>query len=255
MVVFISYETTTGLSYASNLKKALEKVGISAFVANEDIQRGTPDRRVIDDAILDCKYFVVVMTIVAVWSDEIRREIELANKLGKNIIPCKPCTVGRVLTKTLPIVGDLQQIDFESKEHLADQVVTEILKREQLEVVGRTHHEEAAEVELANVQAAVIAMMVDNNLTSLPNPVIVATNDMSAFPDATSVCGVDKIQDPKGNAYVRGADKDGYVLYQHDIIGDAAQAGLVNYVATQYVKGTYTVNSQGTVIQVTTGYE
>jgi len=253
--VFISYETTTGLSYAINLKRALERVGMSAFVASEDIKKGTPDRMVIDIAISDCRYFVVLMTVVSLWSDEVKREVELASKLGKNIIPCKPITVTRMFTKNLPVVGDLQQIDFECKEHLADQVVTEIINRDKQEVGGITSYEEAAKTELANVQSAVVAMMVDNNLTNLPHPVVVATNDMSAFPDATSVCSIDKLQDPKGNAYVKGADKDGYVLFQHDIIGDAEQTGLVNYLVTRYTVGTYTADSQGTVTQVTTGYE
>jgi len=113
---------------------------------------------------------------------------------------------------------------------------------------------EAAETEFANIQSAVIALMVDNELWELPNPVTVATNDMSAFPD-TSICGIDKILDPDGNAYIAGQDKDGYYLYQHDITGDGTTTGLVNYVTTNYTKGTYTVDAYGTVTQVTTGYE
>ena len=96
--------------------------------------------------------------------------------------------------------------------------------------------------------------MVDNEIATLPNPVIVATNDMSTFPD-TSVCGIDKIQDTNGNLYVRGEDMNGYFLYQHDITGDGAQTGLVNYLALQYSMGTYTVDTNGTVYQVTTGFE
>jgi len=45
------------------------------------------------------------------------------------------------------------------------------------------------------------------------------------------------------------------VLFDHDITADAANTSLVNYTATQYTKGTYTVNAMGTVTQVTTGYE
>ncbi|MFC2052308.1 hypothetical protein ACFLT4_06235, partial [Chloroflexota bacterium] len=60
--------------------------------------------------------------------------------------------------------------------------------------------------------------------------------------------------DPNGNTYQAG-DKAGFVLYQHDIIGDNnAVTGLVNYVATEITKGTYVVNSQGTVNQTSTGY-
>ena len=113
---------------------------------------------------------------------------------------------------------------------------------------------EAAETEFMTIQTAVHVMMVDNEISSIPNPVTVATYDMSTFPD-TSVCGIDKISDWQGNSYTFGRDKDGYLLYQHDITADAATTNLVNYVATQYTAGTYTVDSLGTVTQVTTGFE
>ena len=110
---------------------------------------------------------------------------------------------------------------------------------------------EAAATELSNVQSAVIAMMTDNGLQTLPTPVGTATDNMSAFPDTTAAAS--KGNDPNGNAY-DASDKAGFILYQHDIIADGAQTGLVNYVATGTTKGTYTVNAQGTVTQVTTGY-
>ena len=126
--------------------------------------------------------------------------------------------------------------------------------------------EEAKDTELSTIQASVHAMMVDNEIATLPAPVSVTPyeNDMGAFPD-TSVCGVDKILGPTSaslvdrpserNPYVRGRDKDGYILYQHDLIADGSSTGLVSYVATRYSKGTYTVDASGTVTQVTTGYE
>ncbi|MBN1643518.1 MAG: type II secretion system protein [Dehalococcoidales bacterium] len=112
---------------------------------------------------------------------------------------------------------------------------------------------EAAATELSNIQAAVTSMMTDNNISTLPNPVAVATSDMSAFPDATSAVTVDKLLDPDGTAYQAG-DSDGFILFQHDVIADNLATGLVNYVATQTTKGTYTVDANGTVTQVTTGY-
>ena len=119
--------------------------------------------------------------------------------------------------------------------------------------------EEASDTEFSNVQTAVIAMMTDNELSELPAGTFVlraaATSDMSAFP-SDAVCATDKIADPDGNTYTALSDKDGYLLYQHDIIGDAdATTGLVNYLATDTTKGTYTVDAQGTVTQVTAGYE
>ncbi|MBA7692165.1 hypothetical protein ES703_100723 [subsurface metagenome] len=114
---------------------------------------------------------------------------------------------------------------------------------------------EAAETELTNIQTAVVAMMVDNQVSTLSNPVdTVATDNMSNFPD-TSVCGVDKITDPDGKTYTLFFDKDGYILFQHDIIGDGLQTDLVNYVATEQTKGTYLVDENGTVTQDTTGYK
>ncbi len=112
---------------------------------------------------------------------------------------------------------------------------------------------EAAKTELSNMQAAVTSMMTDNNLPVLPNPVdTTRTNNMAAFPDATSVAGsADKLTDHSAVTYV-ATDKDGYLLYQHDIIADGAQTGLVNYVAANTTSKWYTVDAQGTVVQYLT---
>ena len=118
--------------------------------------------------------------------------------------------------------------------------------------IGRGE-QEAWETELSNVQSAVVAMMVDNAVSTLPTAVnATATNNMCRFPD-TSAVG-DKGNDSAGTAYDVG-DGIGFVLYQHDITADAANTSLVNYTATQYTKGTYRVDASGTVEQYTTGYE
>ena len=112
---------------------------------------------------------------------------------------------------------------------------------------------ESAETELANVQSAVISMMVDNGLDTLATPVGIgsATNQMSVFPDTTAAAS--RGNDPDGTAYAAG-DKDGFILYGHDIIADGAQTGLVNYVVTENTTGTYWVDAAGTVTQASTGY-
>ena len=115
---------------------------------------------------------------------------------------------------------------------------------------------EAADTELSNMQSAVVAMMVDNGISSLPNPVdTTRTNDMNAFPDTSTTLDAgagDKDKDPNGNNYV-AADKDGYILYQHDIIGEgSATTGLVNYTAANTTAYWYTVDSAGTVTQYDT---
>ena len=117
---------------------------------------------------------------------------------------------------------------------------------------------EAKDTEFANIQAAVHAMMVDNEIATLDNPVLFAarTQTMSAFPD-TSVCEVDKVLDPDGTAYVDLVDPlgdlDGYLLFGHDITGGDAQTDLVNYVATETTTYWYHVDAAGTVTQSDTG--
>jgi len=120
--------------------------------------------------------------------------------------------------------------------------------------IGRGESE-AGETELSNVQSAVVAMMVDNGLSTLPTAVnVTATNNMSRFPDTSAVTA--KLPDADGDNFTSG-DGIGYVLYQHDIDGSnpGSNTSLVNYVATQFTKGTYTVDTSGTVTQVTHGYE
>ncbi|MFC2011353.1 type II secretion system protein [Chloroflexota bacterium] len=113
---------------------------------------------------------------------------------------------------------------------------------------------EAKDAEFTNIQSGVLAMMVDNYVSTLENPVSAIanrTNDMGAFPD-TSVCGNDKLTDIEGNNYAFFFDKDGYFLYQHDRIADGTTNNLTNYVSTENTTYWYTVDSQGTVTQYDT---
>ncbi len=123
--------------------------------------------------------------------------------------------------------------------------------------IGRGESE-ASDTEFANIQTAVIAMLVDNQLSELPAGFVgtpaTATANMSLFPHPTAVCVTVKIFDPEGDAY-SASDQAGYILYKHDIAADNSTATLVNYVATEITKGTYYVDASGTVVQETTGYE
>ena len=115
---------------------------------------------------------------------------------------------------------------------------------------------EAQDTELSNIQAAVTSMMVDNELQTLPAGTFVLqaarTNSMGAFP-SNAVCEVAKLTDPDGTTYVDGVDplgdKDGYLLYAHDITGGDDQTALVNYVATPTTAYWYYVDTNGTVSQ------
>ena len=117
--------------------------------------------------------------------------------------------------------------------------------------------DEARRAEFHDLNTAVTALMVENNLSALPNPVsantspcVTGTKDMNAYPDsASNAGGADKTNDPNANAY--GAnDKDGYLLFGHDIIGNnVLDTNLVNYINFDNTTFCYTIVANGTVRQ------
>ena len=116
--------------------------------------------------------------------------------------------------------------------------------------------EEAMDTEFATIQASVHAMMVDNELSVLPNPVddTAALNAMGDFPDDSVAASDDKLTDTEGHDFVLTTDADGYILYGHDRTG--SEVGNlnpnqinVNYVATPTTAYYYTVDVSGTISQ------
>ena len=131
--------------------------------------------------------------------------------------------------------------------------------------------QEEANMEYQMVITAIDAMMRDNNISTLPNPSNVpspggvggckgGTNDMSTFPDTSPISSGDKAFDPSGTAYTNGidplGDKDGYVLFDHDITADNQQntATLVNYTTVKTTRLCYKIRiADGEVQQYTEG--
>jgi len=179
--------------------------------------------------------------------------------------------------RVLGISGIMAQGDqdsvmaFISNLDFRETLKTTVLRNVQLKQVEITYtgEEEARRTEYRNVQSAVIALMTNSNLTTIPNPKDyaggAAINDMTDFPDAVSSWDAvaapleGKETDPDGNSYAEG-DKAGYILYGHDITGDGAQTGLVNYVTMTKTRYHYTCEADGTIRQfskpdVATAYE
>ena len=88
--------------------------------------------------------------------------------------------------------------------------------------------DEAAATELSSIQSAVVSMMVDQSLTSLPNPVLSGSeiNDMSEFPSPSVTPALN------------------YVLFGYT--GNAS----INYVVSQNTTHNYYADANGTVYQV-----
>jgi type IV pilus assembly protein PilA len=137
--------------------------------------------------------------------------------------------------------------------------------------------EEARRTEFQNVSAAVTALMTENKLAAIPQPIgtvnlvagtcASATQAMDAFPDSASAgtdgpdpgTAIDKEKDPNGAVYdyvevvVADRDKAGYLLYGHDIVaspGAPLDGGArVNYINLKVATYFYVALADGTVYQ------
>ena len=127
--------------------------------------------------------------------------------------------------------------------------------------------EEARLTEFHDLVTAVVLLMADNKLDSIPNPVTgstqpctVGTKLLTGFPDTDSDSGQGagsdggKALDFQGSLYVftgppDDRDKQGYVLSGHDAVAGDGQAVLVNYVHQPEAAYCYTADGDGTVHQ------
>ena len=127
--------------------------------------------------------------------------------------------------------------------------------------------DEARRAEFHDISVAITALMVENNLSAIPTPVtadtspcLKGTQDMTAYPDTASVAGsADKLNDPAGDLYIDGiepaGDKNGFLMFGHDILADNLQAASgtpgpeVNYINFDNTTHCYTIDANGTVHQ------
>ncbi len=228
---------------------------------------------------LEADYEAVNLTLTPITkSDAIAMLVDIARENGIDVDPAsnkfnipsasataKEGKVGggtyQILSFTnIRVQGDYDKVmafisDLDSGKTLETMVLTKVdISRTEITYVAE---EAARRAELRDVSSAVTTMMTNNNnLTEIPNPMNyaggTASNDMTAFPDSTSAATVDKVNDPDGTAYQAG-DKEGYLLYSHDITADDAQTGLVNYITTPAMTYYYTCEADGTVRQFDSG--
>ena len=112
---------------------------------------------------------------------------------------------------------------------------------------------EARRAEGHDINTAVTALMVENGLAKIPvpyagpdAPCTTGTQDMNKFPDFTSDAGTsNKKTDPNGTDYT-ATDKDGYMLFGHDITGGDGATAVVNYINFNNTSFCYTIDANGT---------
>jgi len=132
---FISYESTTGTGYGENLKTALEKLQSNeqAFLADVSILKGKEWSPEIENALNECKYFIVIITALTTGSQEVMKEYQKAIRLGKRIISCRYSGIKVSETNEFAIH---QQLDFKDTYELANKVIIGIKDIEKKESKG-----------------------------------------------------------------------------------------------------------------------
>ena len=125
--VFICYETTTGSAFAKNVKDALLKMFINAFVAKYDIPKNVKDEaKYRYEKLEKTDLFVIIMTTLAVsHSSEVKKEIDKAKKLDKSILLTIDSKVDiNKLYQQFPELEKHQRCIFNDKSELA-KIVTD----------------------------------------------------------------------------------------------------------------------------------
>jgi hypothetical protein len=111
--VFISY-AHENKSFAKKLAAELEKNGYRVWWDYSTLKGGQDWQREIQSGIIECHYFIIVLTPSAVASDWVRNEITLATQKDKTIIPLflENCEIPIAIIRK-------QYIEFENQTHKA----------------------------------------------------------------------------------------------------------------------------------------
>ncbi len=137
---FICYKRNSGEDFAEHLQMGLEELGIHTFLDIKDIPekfRGTDEWTTTrDNALIESKNFLLIITAGFELSVEIKKELSLARKSAdKKFIYLRHCDLRPHLKITLDTeeldLGKQQQIIFETKQELLRKAVT-VLKEHKM---------------------------------------------------------------------------------------------------------------------------
>jgi len=172
--------------------------------------------------------------------------------------------------KSIKAQGDYDSVmaflsNLESGERLKTLVLKSVtISQVELKI---SEEEKARVAEYYNVSSAVIAMMTDNAIAEIPNPINfaggAASNDMTAFPDVTATLASKGADSAFVTAAIAVEDITaevlGYLLYGNQLVTDVDGDGTydaaddsinsVNYVTMTETKYYYTCEVDGTVRQ------
>ncbi len=108
--IFISY-SRQNVEFVDKLVGEIEKRGQSIWVDRDDIRGGTAWRSAISEAIRACEIFIIVLSDKSILSENVTKELALADKHKKAIVPVcfQQCDIPPNMEYQL---AGLQIIDF-----------------------------------------------------------------------------------------------------------------------------------------------
>jgi hypothetical protein len=137
--VFICHKKSSGMDFAKHLKAGLEEMGLHAFFDTLDIPLKVDGieewENVRNRAIQESKVFILLITPGFDLSAEIRKELSIARKAGKEFIYFRQRDLGRKIVVDLGDekidLGKQQQVSFENKEELLRIAHRILIKKEE----------------------------------------------------------------------------------------------------------------------------
>ena len=133
--IFVSYSRKDGAK-AHELKERLESLGYSVWIDKDDLRVGRLWRAQIVEGIEECRLYVIVLSANSIKSDNVRRELDLARRRKKKILPVLTDPGPKRISKDMEyqLIG-LQRIDYA-------RCFEEGMKQTLLELIGAPPTEE-----------------------------------------------------------------------------------------------------------------
>jgi hypothetical protein len=128
--IFISY-SRRDLEIVNSIVEKIEAAGMGVWIDREDIKAGKTWRVQIVEAIATCDAFVLMLSSNSAASDNVRREIDLAQDAGRAIFIMKLDPVKLPAEMLYPLVGlqhiELQRLGIENGVHRLIETLDEYL--------------------------------------------------------------------------------------------------------------------------------
>ena len=188
--IFISY-SRKDREFAQRLAKDLSNEGFEVFIDIEAIQAGNTFRQQTVEAIDNSKAFIVVLSPDSVQSDNVGKEVDLAQDSRRRILPVL-CRAVEIPTELRYQLAGLQTINMENENYSQGfRALLEVLKRDDIrEEVTQSSNMVSGDVAAANIRVNInkqgVTLDSQSEVGDATQSVQTDSDSASAFPIITS---------------------------------------------------------------------